>query len=54
MHNVQQLIRQQSNQIVLGKRIIPVSVSSQNARQTIQVSLQYFVRFFLTIYFQKI
>lgn len=35
---VQQIMRQQPNQIVLGKRIIPVSVSSQNARQTIQVS----------------
>lgn len=34
---VQQIMRQQPNQIVLGKRIIPVSVSSQNARQTIQV-----------------
>lgn len=37
---VQQLMRQQPNQIVLGKRIIPVSVSSQaNARQTIQVNI---------------
>lgn len=38
---VQQIMRQaQPNQIVLGKRIIPVSVSSQpNARQTIQVSI---------------
>lgn len=37
---VQQIMRQaQPNQIVLGKRIIPVSVSSQAAaRQTIQVS----------------
>lgn len=35
---VQQIMRQQPNQIVLGKRIIPVSVSSQNARQTIQVN----------------
>lgn len=36
--SLQQIVRQQSNQIVLGKRIIPVSVSSQNARQTIQVN----------------
>lgn len=35
---VQQIMRQQPN-LVLGKRIIPVSVSSQNARQTIQVKL---------------
>lgn len=39
---VQQIMRQQPNQIVLGKRIIPVSVSSQNARQTIQVKDQSF------------